>query len=176
MAGVAPLWRVRPSSRAGITRHSSTSAARGAWPRRERQMPTWKSIALGACLSAVATGFVAADPVTVRSDVVLRAGPGADFSAIGHIPGGTRLETVNCTGGWCHVEFKGIIGFVAAGDVSTAAARIENDQRGRARFTPAPRSTTRSAPPGEDADLFVLPAKTPLPVPSPRRFTDQSAR
>jgi len=131
-------------------------------------MPTWKSIALGACLSAVATGFVAADPVTVRSDVALRAGPGADFSAIGHVSGGTRLETTNCRGGWCHVEFNGITGFVAAGDVSTAVAvgnspvaRTENDQRSRARLTPrpAPSSATRAAPPGEDADLFVLPCR-----------------
>jgi uncharacterized protein YraI len=141
-------------------------------------MPKWKSIALGACLSAVATGFAAADPVTVRSDVVLRAGPGANFSAIGHVPGGTRLETTNCTGGWCHVEFNRITGFVAAGEVSTAAAvgssavaRTQKDQRGRARLTrsPAPSPATRSAPPGEDADLFVLPAKTPLPAPSTRR-------
>jgi uncharacterized protein YraI len=122
-------------------------------------MPTWKSIVLSASLSAVAAGLAAADPVTVRSDVVLRAGPGANFGAIGHVPGGTRLETANCTGGWCRVEFNGITGFVGAGDVSS-------DQKGRAPLTRRP---ARSAPPGEDADLFVVPAQTPLPVPSMRR-------
>jgi hypothetical protein len=53
---------------------------------------------------------------TVRNDVILRAGPGADFSAIGHVPGGTELETTDCIGGWCRVEFNGIAGFVRAAD------------------------------------------------------------
>jgi hypothetical protein len=53
---------------------------------------------------------------TVRSDVVLRAGPGADFSAIGHVPGGTELKTTDCIGGWCGAEFNGIAGFVSAAD------------------------------------------------------------
>jgi hypothetical protein len=59
---------------------------------------------------------------TVRSDVVLRAGPGADFSAIGHMPGGTELETTDCMGGWCQVEFNGIAGFVGAADLGKDAA------------------------------------------------------
>jgi hypothetical protein len=53
---------------------------------------------------------------TVRSDVVLRAGPGAHFSAIGHVPRGTELETTDCIGGWYQVEFNGIAGFVGAAD------------------------------------------------------------
>jgi hypothetical protein len=53
---------------------------------------------------------------TVRSDVVLRAGPGADFRAIGHVPRGTELETTDCIGGWYQVEFNGIAGFVGAAD------------------------------------------------------------
>jgi hypothetical protein len=53
---------------------------------------------------------------TVRSNVVLRAGPGADFSAIGHVPRGTELETTDCIGGWYRVEFNGIAGFVGAAD------------------------------------------------------------
>jgi hypothetical protein len=59
---------------------------------------------------------------TVRSDVVLRAGPGADFSAIGHVPGGTDLETTDCIGGWCQVEFNRIAGFVGAADLENDAA------------------------------------------------------
>jgi hypothetical protein len=54
--------------------------------------------------------------MTVRSEVVLRAGPGAGFSAIGHVPGGTELETTDCIGGWCRAEFNGIAGFVSAAD------------------------------------------------------------
>jgi hypothetical protein len=70
---------------------------------------------------------------TVRNDVVLRAGPGAEFSAIGHVPGGTELETTDCMGGWCQVEFNRIIGFVGAADLgndtaigSSSARRAEN--------------------------------------------------
>jgi uncharacterized protein YraI len=59
---------------------------------------------------------------TVRSDVVLRAGPGANFSAIGHVSGGTELETTDCIGGWCQVEFKRIAGFVGAADLGNDTA------------------------------------------------------
>jgi Bacterial SH3 domain len=59
---------------------------------------------------------------TVRSDVVLRAGPGAEFSAIGRVPSGTELETTDCMGGWCRVEFNGIAGFVGAADLGNDAA------------------------------------------------------
>jgi hypothetical protein len=59
---------------------------------------------------------------TVRSEVVLRAGPGADFSAIGHVPGGTELEMTDCIGGWCQVEFNGIAGFVGAADLGNVTA------------------------------------------------------
>lgn len=142
-------------------------------------MAMWKSITLSAGLLAVATGFAAAAPVTVRSDVALHAGPGPNFGVIGHIPGGTRLEATDCTGGWCQVEFNGIAGFVAAADLGTgaavgssSAASAESGQRGRTRLTrkPAPAgSATRSAPAGEDGDLFVLPARPPSTPPSTQR-------
>jgi uncharacterized protein YraI len=69
----------------------------------------------------------------VRSDVVLLAGPGAEFSVIGHVPGGSELETTDCKGGRCRVEFNGITGFVGAADLgndatirSSSARRAEN--------------------------------------------------
>jgi hypothetical protein len=139
-------------------------------------MSMWKSITLSAGLLAVATGFAAAVSVTVRSDVDLRAGPGANFSAIGHLPGGTELETTDCAGGWCRVEFKGIAGFLGAADLgndaaiqSSSARREETRQRSRTRVTRRSAHATRSAPGGEDADLFVLPAQTSSTTPSTRR-------
>jgi hypothetical protein len=111
--------------------------------------------------------------VTLRSDIVLRAGPGTEFSEIAHVPGGTELETTDCAGGWCQVEFNGIAGFVDVADFesdtaairrSLSARRAKNRQRGPTRVTrrPAPTgSAPRSAPGGEDADLFVLPAQAP---------------
>ena len=138
-----------------------------------------KSITLSANLLAAATGFAVAAPVTARNDVALHAGPGPNFGVIGHVPGGTSLETTDCKGGWCQVEFNGIIGFVGAADLGTGAAApnssapsAESGQRGRTRLTrrPAPAgSSTRSAPPGEDADLFVLPVQPPSTAPSTRR-------
>jgi hypothetical protein len=141
-------------------------------------MPLWKSITLSTSLLAVATGFAAAASVTVRSDVVLRAGPGAEFSAIDHVPGGTVLEATDCMGGWCQVEFNAIAGFVGVADFendaairSSSARRAGNRQRRRARLArrPAPvGSATRAVPLGEDADLFVLPAQAPSTPPSLR--------
>ena len=143
-------------------------------------MAIWKSTTLSASLLAAAAGFAAAAPVTVRSDVALHAGPGPNFGVIGHVPGGTRLERTDCTAGWCQVEFNGVVGFVGAGDLGTAAAsarnssaaRAENGQGSRTRLTrkPAPAgSSTRSAPGGEDKDLFVLPAQPPSTAPSTQR-------
>jgi uncharacterized protein YraI len=133
-------------------------------------MPMWKSLTLSAGLLTVAVGFADAASVTVRSDVVLRAGPGADFSAIDHLPGGTELETTDCAGGWCQVEFKGIAGFVGAADLrndaaigSSSSRSAENRQKTRTRVmrrSAHAGPARRSAPGGEDADLFVLPAET----------------
>ena len=62
-------------------------------------MAIWKSITLSASLLAVAIGFAVAAPVTVRSDVALHAGPGPNFGVVGHVPGGTRLDTTDWNGG-----------------------------------------------------------------------------
>jgi uncharacterized protein YraI len=142
-------------------------------------MRIWKSITLSASLLVVATGFAVAASVTVRSDADLRAGPGANFNSIGHLPGRTELETTNCAGGWCQVEFKGIAGFVGAADLgndaavrSSPARGAENRQRSRTRVTHRlahAGSARRSVPGGEDADLFVLPAQKPSTPPSTRR-------
>jgi uncharacterized protein YraI len=81
-----------------------------------------KCITLSAGLLAVAIGAAAAEPVTVRNDAVLRAGPDASFSVIGHLPIGTKMEMTNCTAGWCQVDFNGIAGFVGATDLGNAGA------------------------------------------------------
>jgi hypothetical protein len=76
---------------------------------------------------------------TVRSDVVLRAGPGADFRAIGHVPGGTALKTTDCMGGWCRVEFNGIAGFVGADLGKDAAIRSSSARRAENRKLTPPK-------------------------------------
>jgi uncharacterized protein YraI len=106
-------------------------------------------ITLSAGLLAVAAGLAAAEPVTVRNDAVLRAGPGASFSVIGHLPTGTKMEMTDCTTGWCQVDFNGIAGFVGATDLGNAGgvrrspqSAVENVQRIRTRIS------HRSAPAG----------------------------
>jgi uncharacterized protein YraI len=110
-----------------------------------------KCITLSAGLLAVATGVAATEPVTVRNDAVLRAGPDASFSVIGHLATGTKLEMTDCTAGWCHVDFNGIAGFVSATDLGNAGgvrrssrSTVENIQRIRTRAShrSAPASTS----------------------------------
>ncbi len=77
---------------------------------------------------------------TARSDVVLRAGPGVDFGAIGHVPRGTELETTDCIGGWYQVEFNGISGFVGAADPGNdAAIRRPSARRAESRKLTSPK-------------------------------------
>ena len=133
-------------------------------------MPTCKFAALSGGLLAAATVLAAAAPATLRNDVVVHAGPGANFTVIGHLRSGARLELTDCTAQWCRVEFDGIAGFVGAADLVVGAdvrrpapSTAESPQR-RARVTrkPAPAgSSRRSLPPGEDSDLRVDPASHP---------------
>jgi hypothetical protein len=83
---------------------------------------------------------------TVRSAVVLRAGPGRNFSAIGHVLGGTELETTDCKDGWCQVEFNGIAGFVGAVDLGNdTAIRRSSARRAKNRklLSPKPLRTNK---------------------------------
>jgi uncharacterized protein YraI len=112
-----------------------------------------KCITLSAGLLAVATGVAAAEQVTVRNDAVLRAGPDASFSVIGHLPTGTKMERTECAAGWCQVDFNGITGFVGVTDLGNAGgvrraprSTVENIQRIRTRVshrsTPSSSSTS----------------------------------
>ncbi len=114
-----------------------------------------KCITLSAGLLAVATGVAAAEPVTARNGAVLRAGPDASFSVIGHLPTGTKMEMTDCTAGWCQVEYNGIAGFVGATDLGNAGglrrsprSTVENVQRSRTRVShrSAPASSSTSSP------------------------------
>jgi N-acetylmuramoyl-L-alanine amidase len=118
-------------------------------------MPTRTCIMLGTGLFVVATGFAHATTLTTASQSVLRAGPGATFSVIGHMPAGTKLEPTDCRGGWCQVDFNGTTGFVGAADLGTAR-RIANSPRSTAENahrsynrvshgSPPDRSVTRAA-------------------------------
>jgi hypothetical protein len=130
-------------------------------------MPRCKAAIVSGGLLAVAAGFAVADPVTVRNDVAVHAGPGASFTVIGHVPSGGTLELSDCTARWCQVYANGIAGFVGAADLGIGPGRLapsttENSRRSRTRVTRRPAavsSSTRSVPPGEDSDLLVDPVQ-----------------
>jgi hypothetical protein len=149
----------RPTDINQLAGGAEVSSKRRRYFVREREMTMRKCITLSAGLLAAATGVAATEPVTVRNDAVLRAGPDASFSVIGHLPTGTKIEMTNCTAGWCQVEFNGIVGFVSATDLGNAGgarrsprSAVENVQRIRTlasrRSAPAGTSTS-SAPSGE---------------------------
>jgi uncharacterized protein YraI len=136
-------------------------------------MPRCKSATLCGGLLAAASGLAAADSLTVRNDVLVHAGPGANFTVIRHVPGGATLELTACPADWCQVSVNGITGFVDAADLGigagarrSAPATAESPHRSHTRITRRPASAgslTRFAPPGEDSDLVVDPGQ-----PSPR--------
>jgi len=112
-----------------------------------------KCVTVGGSLLAVASGFAVAAPATVRNEAVLRAGPGASFSVIGHVPAGTKMEMGDCTAGWCQVDFNGIVGFVGAADLGTTG-RFQISPRSRAENvqTRRTRASRKSAPASSSTD------------------------
>lgn len=111
---------------------------------------------LGTGLFVIATGSTNAATLTAGNQSVVRAGPGATFSVIAHMPAGTKVEVTDCTGGWCQVNFNGITGFVSTPDLSPARgsgnstrSTAENVHRSHNRVSPRStpdRSVTRAAP------------------------------
>jgi uncharacterized protein YraI len=117
-------------------------------------MTMGKSITLSVGLLAGATAVAAAESVTVRKDAVLRAGPDASFSVIGHLPTGTKMEMTDCAAGWCQVDFNGIAGFVGATDLGNSGgvrrsprSAVENIHRipTRVSHRSAPASSSTSS-------------------------------
>ena len=63
-----------------------------------------------AVLALPATGAVA-KPAYVATTVNLRAAPGTTSEIIAKIPGGSLVETKDCTEGWCEVTWQDKNGF-----------------------------------------------------------------
>ena len=63
-----------------------------------------------AVLALPATGAVA-KPAYVATTVNLRAAPGTTSEIIGKIPGGSLVETKDCSEGWCAVTWQDKDGF-----------------------------------------------------------------
>jgi hypothetical protein len=65
------------------------------------------------CFGAlIGSGSIAlAKPGYVITTVNLRAAPGTTNAIVAKIPGGSRIEASNCTGGWCAVTWQDKKGF-----------------------------------------------------------------
>jgi len=75
-------------------------------------MNTMKFALLVGAALALSAGHAAADPALATSDVNIRSGPGTQYPLVGHIPGGSTVEAVNCNAGWCAARFGGRAGYV----------------------------------------------------------------
>jgi uncharacterized protein YraI len=107
-------------------------------------------------LSALSAG---AEPAYVASTVNLRAGAGTGNEIVAKIPGGSLVDAANCSD-WCELEWQGKKGFA----IATAL-----DRSGR---VPAPRATSRRAPPAgasvvEQDDYVPIAPPTVYAAPGP---------
>src|SRR5579871_1987433 len=72
-------------------------------------------LTMSAGVLALSTGFAAAAPAVVQSDVNLRAGPGIDYEVITALPAGATVNVMGCEASWCRVAFNDTVGFASRG-------------------------------------------------------------
>jgi uncharacterized protein YraI len=73
-----------------------------------------KRAPLSFCASALATlsaAYAVASPAYVASNLNMRSGPGTTNEIVTRIPGGSLVESNNCSNGWCEVSWQGKSGF-----------------------------------------------------------------
>jgi hypothetical protein len=85
-------------------------------------MTLMRKLMTSAGVLALSTGFAAAAPAVVESDVNLRAGPGPDYAVIATLPAGATVNVMGCEASWCRVSFAGTSGFASRGYLDVAAA------------------------------------------------------
>jgi uncharacterized protein YraI len=77
-----------------------------------------KKNALKAGLAAVvvlaSAGIASAAPAAATTNVNVRSGPGAGYSAVDVLRRGEGVEVTGCRGGWCYVQKSGPDGWVSA--------------------------------------------------------------
>ena len=76
-------------------------------------MTLMSKLMTGAGALALSTGFAAAAPAVVESDLNLRAGPGVEFPVVAAMPGGATVNVMGCQASWCQVAFGGTTGWAS---------------------------------------------------------------
>mgnify|MGYP000719463751 CR=1 FL=1 len=72
--------------------------------------------AIGASALALSALLVLAGPALAAfavQDLNIRTGPGTGFARVGVIPGGQNVQVLGCQGGWCQVNYRGIVGWAS---------------------------------------------------------------
>src|SRR5262249_42312513 len=91
---------------------------------RSSDMTLTTKLMTSAGLLALSTGFAAAAPAVVQSDVNLRAGPGIDYEVIAALPAGATVNVRGCEATWCQVSFAGTSGFASRAFLGLGAAAL----------------------------------------------------
>jgi uncharacterized protein YraI len=77
---------------------------------------------LVAGLLALSSGFAAAAPATIVTNLKLRTGPGLTYEVVTTMPAGALIDAAACANGWCQVLFAGMTGYADARYIGFGAA------------------------------------------------------
>lgn len=86
----------------------------------------------------------AAIAAVVTNPLHLRSGPGGHYRVTESMPAGAHVSIRNCTGTWCHVRFRGEMGYASAsylGQGRYRARRSYRSYRGYRAYGQAPATT-----------------------------------
>ena len=95
-----------------------------------------KHLALAA--AALLVSGSAASAAVVTNPLHLRAGPGAHYRVIDTMPAGAHVAIKNCSGSWCHVRFRGEMGYASANYLGQNRGRARNNYRGYRAYAQTP--------------------------------------
>jgi uncharacterized protein YraI len=105
-------WRSRPNI---LARHQNKLE-------KERFMKRLTRMLAGAATLLFTTGIAAAATVVADADLNVRSGPGIQYPVIAVIPDGVAVDSTGCQGGWCHVVYRGHIGWASSAYLTSAVA------------------------------------------------------
>ena len=67
----------------------------------------------GAAAVLFTTGTAAAATVVADTSLNVRSGPGTQYPVIAVIPDGAAVNATGCRDGWCHVDYRGRVGWAS---------------------------------------------------------------
>lgn len=77
----------------------------------------------GAAAVLFTTGTAAAATLVADTGLHVRSGPGTQYPVIATIPDGAAVNSSGCRSGWCHVDYRGHVGWASQAYLTGAVAR-----------------------------------------------------